>query len=172
MAVACRSTALPNDPRSSHGIASLSVASCSQAGLAFETDLNPSDGHLPLHGPRPSSIMPSPIEGPLHMSARSNPSRLSEDTSSIALNSAADAHLNSSHGHLPSARSTSGKDFFPPDSEAVASAAVMSLPAIAARHHGSNENNLSTSRSAHPSSSPYYPRFLRRTGARYVLFYW
>ncbi|SJK99664.1 uncharacterized protein ARMOST_02972 [Armillaria ostoyae] len=166
--VVCRSTALPNDPRSSHGMAPLSVASHSQAVLAFEADLNPSDGHLPLHGSRPSSIAPSPIEGPLHLDARSNPSRLSQDTSTIALNSAADAHLNSSHGHLPSARSTPGKNSFPSDSEAVESAVVMSLPAIAARHHGRNENNLSTLRSTHPFFVPTLPTSLRMTGDRHT----
>ncbi len=170
--VVCRSTALPNGPQSSHGMAPLSVASRSQAGLAFEIDLNPSDGHLPLHGSRPSSIAPSSIEGPLHLDARSNPSRLSQDTSTIALNSAAGAHLNSSHGHLPGARSTSGENSFPSDSGAMVYAVVTSLPVIAPWHCGQNENNLSTLCSAHPFFVPILPAFLRRTGARYVLFYW
>ncbi|PBL04205.1 hypothetical protein ARMGADRAFT_45799 [Armillaria gallica] len=139
--VVCRSTALPNDPRSSHGMGPLSVASRSQAVLVFKTGLNPSD-------------------------ARSNPSRLSEDTSTTALNSAADAHLNSSHGHLPSARSTSGENSFPSDSEAGASAVVTSLPAIAAWDHGQNENNLSTLRGAHPFFAPTVPRFVEEGGAR------
>ncbi len=172
MAVVCRSTALSNDPPSSYGMAPLSKESRSQAGLAFEIDLNPSDGHLPLHGSRPSSITPSSIEGPLHSDARSNPSRLSQDTSTIVLNSAADAHLNSLHGHLLSARSTSGEISFPSDSEAVASAVVMPLPAIAAGHHGQNENNLSTLCSAHPFFEPILPRFINKSGARHVLFYW
>ncbi len=145
--VVCRSTALPNDPRSSHGMGPLSVASRSQAVLAFKTGLNPSD-------------------------ARSNPSRLSEDTNTTALNSAADAHLNSSHGHLPNARSTSGENSFPSDSEAAASAVVTSLPAIAAWHHGQNENNLYTLRSAYPFFEPILPRFVKEGGARHVLFYW
>ncbi len=104
MAVVCQSPALPNDPRSSYRMAPLSVTSRSQAGLAFETDLNLSDGHLPLHGSRPSSIAPSSIEGPL-------------------------------------------------------------------RHHGQNENNLSTLRRAHPVFKPVAPRYLRRKAARYARSY-
>ncbi len=171
MAVVCRS-ALPNNPRSSHDMALVSVASRSQTGLAFETDLNPSDRHLPLHGSHPSSIAPSSIEGPLHPDVRSNPSRLSQDTSSIALNLAADAHLNASHDHLPSARSTSGENPFPSNSGAVASTVVTSQPAIAARHHGQNENNLSTLSSAHPFFEPILPRLIGKCGARHVLFHW
>ncbi|PBL04203.1 hypothetical protein ARMGADRAFT_979631 [Armillaria gallica] len=147
MSVVCRSTALPNDPRISH------------------------DGHLPLHGSCPSSITPSPIEGSLHLDASSkpNPSRLSEDTGTIALNSATDAHLNSSHAHLPSARSTSGENSFPSDSGAVAYAVVTSLPVIAPWapwHGGQNENNLSTLSSAHPFFVPVFPGILRKCATR------
>ncbi|KAK0218287.1 hypothetical protein EDD85DRAFT_1029231 [Armillaria nabsnona] len=141
MSVVCQSTALPNDPRSSHGMASLSVVSHSQAGLAIETDLNPSDAH-------------------------SNPLQLSQDTSTIVLNSAADVHLNSVHSHLPSARSTSGEIFSPSGSEAGASVVVMPLLTITAWNHGQNEHSLSTLHSAHPFFMPILPRFLRRTGTR------
>ncbi|KAK0432250.1 hypothetical protein EV421DRAFT_2024077 [Armillaria borealis] len=86
MAVACQSS-LPNDSRSSHDIALVSVDSCSQTGLT-ETDLNPSNGHPLLHGFRLSSI--TRISSTVH-------------------NSAADALQNSLDVHLPPARPTSGQ---------------------------------------------------------------
>lgn len=99
LGVVCRSTALPNDQRSSHDMAPMSATSHSQAGSAFETDLNPSNGYSPLNGSRISSITPSSIQG--YLSASSNLSQLSQGISSTTYNLAADAHLNSSDVHLP-----------------------------------------------------------------------
>ncbi|SJK99607.1 uncharacterized protein ARMOST_02915 [Armillaria ostoyae] len=107
-AVVCRS-ALPNNPWSSHDMASMSVASRSQTGFAFEVDLNPSNGHPTLHGSRFSSITPSSIENSLYSSARSSFSRLSRGISSTASNSAADTHLNPSDVHLQHVKSASGQ---------------------------------------------------------------
>ncbi len=108
-AVVCRSAAPPYDPWSSHDIVTMSVASHSQTDLAFETELNPSNEHPPLHGSCPPSITSSSIEGSLYSSAHSNFSRLSQGISSTVQNSATDAHQNSLDGHLPPARPTSGQ---------------------------------------------------------------
>ncbi|SJK99661.1 uncharacterized protein ARMOST_02969 [Armillaria ostoyae] len=140
-AVVCRS-ALPNNPWSSHDMAPMSMASPSQTGLAFETDLNPSDGHPPFHGFRPSSITSSSIEGSLYSSARSIFSRSSQNISSTAYSAAADAHLNSSHVHLPHARPISGQGELSSDSEAV----VVPPPSTAAQGNGYNQDGVPYSR--------------------------
>ncbi|KAK0432244.1 hypothetical protein EV421DRAFT_1506173 [Armillaria borealis] len=140
-AVVCRST-LPNNPRSSHDMAPMSVASPSQTGLAFETDLNPSDGHPLFHGSRPSSISSSSIEGSLYSSSRSIFLRSSQSISSTAYSTAAGAHLNSSHVHLPHARPISGQGELSSDSEAV----VVPPPSAAAQGDGYNQDGVLNSR--------------------------
>ncbi|KAK0470192.1 uncharacterized protein EV420DRAFT_95670 [Desarmillaria tabescens] len=128
-AVVCRIITLPNN-----------------TGLAVETDLNPSNGHPPLHGPRPSSIMRSPIKGSFNSYARSNPSNLPQDTSGTVFNSAADAHLNPSHAHLPHARRRSGRGGLSSDSDVETSAI------------------FSHCRRYILSSSPYIPECIARLG--------
>ncbi len=144
MAVVCRS-ALPNNPRSSHDMALVSVTSRSQAGLAFETDLNTSIGHPPFHGSRPSSITPSLIEGSLYSSARS---QLSQSISSTAYSPTADTHLNSSGAHPPHARPAPGQGVLSFGSEA---AAATQSPA-AAQRNGQNQDGVpnSTLHDAYP----------------------
>ncbi len=138
-AVVCRS-ARPDNPRSSNNTALVSVASRSQTGLAFETDLNP-----PLHSSHPSSIMPTPIGSSVYSSAHSNPSQLS---SSMVYNSTADTHLNSSDVHLPHARPSSGQGGLSSDSEAI----VVPPPPTAAQHDGQNQDGVpnSTLHDAYP----------------------
>ncbi|SJK99616.1 uncharacterized protein ARMOST_02924 [Armillaria ostoyae] len=140
-AVVCRS-ALPNNPRSSHDMAPMSVASPSRTGLAFETDLNPSDGRPPFHCSRPSSITSSSIEGSHYSSARSIFSRSSQNISSTAYSAVADAHPNSSHVHLPHARPISGQGELSSDSEAV----VVPSPSTAAQGNGYNQDGVPYSR--------------------------
>ncbi|KAK0470202.1 uncharacterized protein EV420DRAFT_95845 [Desarmillaria tabescens] len=163
--VVCRSATLPYDPRFSCDMAPMSVASPSQTALEVETDLNPSNGHPPLHDSRLSSITQSPIESSLDSYARSNPSQLSQDTSGTVFNSAADAPLNPSHAHLPHARSTSGKGGLSSDSEAEMSAVVMPLPPTAAQHDGKNQD-VSTLQKEHPFFVPIVPRMHPRVGSR------
>ncbi len=134
--IVCRSAALPNDLRSSNGMALVSVASRSQTGLALETDLNPSNGYPPPHS------SPS-IEGSVDSSACPNCSQLSHDISSTAYNSAAGAHLNLSHVHLPHVRPTSGQGRLSSDSEAV----VVPLPSTpaSAQHDGQSQDDVPNS---------------------------
>ncbi|KAK0213996.1 hypothetical protein IW262DRAFT_1300775 [Armillaria fumosa] len=137
--VVCRSTALPNDLRSSHDMAPMSVASHSQAGLAFETDLNPSNGYSPLNGSRLSSITPSSIEG--HLSTSSNLSQLSQGISGTAYNLAADAHLNSSDIRLPHTGPAPGQGWLLSNSKA---AATPQLP-TGAQRDGQNQADVAES---------------------------
>ncbi len=145
-AVVCRSTALPNDPLSTYGMAPLSAESRSQAGLAFETDLNPSNG--PFLSSHLSSTASTPIESAVYSSARSNPSRLSQGIGSTAYNSTADTHLNSSDVHLPHARPTSGQGGLSSDSESI----VVPPPPTPAQHDGQNQDGVpnSTLHDAYP----------------------
>ncbi len=164
LAVAYRSTALPNDLRSSHDTAL--VASHSQTGLAFKSDLNPSDGHPPLHGSRSSSITPSSIEGSLYSSARSTLSRFSQGISGTVHNSAVDAHLNSSHVYLQHATSDQEGLLF--DSEAV----VVPLSPTTTQRDGCSQHGVSNStlHDAYPYTRAVAPEnlgsFLRNRSVR------